>query len=344
MKMRRLIIIILLLVIPALLIVGVVIYGRLYTPSVSPVGEESILYIPEGASYEQVMDTLRANLEIKNIKVLRWVAEKKKYPSLVKPGKYVISKPLSSNDLINILRGGRQMPVRITFNNVRTLNELAGKIGGQIEADSAEIMEFFSDPDNYTSDGFSRETVLSVFIPDTYEFYWNTSPRKLYGRMLREYGRFWDKERIKKSEEIGLSPQEVSTLASIVDEEVTKNDEKPRIAGVYLNRLRQGIPLQADPTVRFAINNFSVNRILYKHLETDSPYNTYKYSGLPPGPIACPSKSGIDAVLNAEKHNYLYFAARPDFSGYHNFAATLSEHNKNARLYQRELNRRRIYR
>lgn len=344
MNSRRIIFIILALLLTAVLVISAVIYSRLFRPSVFPKGEESTLYIPDRASYKQAMDTIEANLDIKSSRTLHWVAEKKKYPVLVKPGKYVISKPMSANDLINMLRGGRQMPVRITFNNIRTLNELAGKIGGQIEADSASIMEFFSNPANYSSDGFSRETVISVFIPDTYEFFWNTSAQKLYVRMLREYNRFWSRERIKKSGELGLTPREVSTLASIVDEEALKNDEKPRIAGVYLNRLRRGMPLQADPTIKFAINDFSVSRILYKHLETDSPYNTYKHAGLPPGPIACPSISGLEAVLNAEKHDYLYFAARPDFSGYHNFARTLSEHNKNARRYQSELNRRRIYR
>lgn len=344
MSRRRLILFITSLVVPAAFFIAVMLYGRLYSLSVYPLGTESVLFIPEGAGYEQAMDTIEANLEIKNLKALKWVAGKKKYPVLVKPGKYVINRALSNNDLINLLRGGRQTPVRITFNNIRTLNELAGKIGGQIEADSTEIMAFFSDPENYSGDGFKPETVISVFIPDTYEFYWNTSARKLYIRMLREYNRYWNRDRIRKSEEIGLSPVEVSTLASIVDEEALKNDEKPRIAGVYMNRLKRGMPLQADPTIKFAINNFNVKRILYRHLETDSPYNTYKYAGLPPGPIACPSINGLEAVLNAEKHDYLYFAARPDFSGYHNFSRTLSEHNMNARRYQNELNRRRIYR
>jgi UPF0755 protein len=276
--------------------------------------------------------------------MLEWVAEKKKYPKLVKPGKYVIDRFLNYNQLINILRGGKQTPVKITFNNVRTLNELAGRIGGQIEADSAEIVSFFSDPENYSKDGFKQEDVISVFIPDTYEFYWNTGAAKLYNRMLREYRKFWNRERLNKCGDIGFTPVEVSTLASIIDEEALKPDEKPRIAGVYLNRLKRGIPLQADPTIKFAINNFTVNRILFKHLETDSPYNTYRHAGLPPGPIGCPSVNGIDAVLNAEKHDYLYFAAKADFSGYHNFSRTLSEHNRYANQYQRELNKRRIYR
>ncbi len=320
------------------------IYSQFFGINVHPKGDKATIYIPEEASYDQAMDSVEANLIIKNTKMLHWVAGKKKYQKLVKPGKYVIDKPLNYNELINILRGGKQTPIRITFSNVRTLNELAGRIGGLIEADSAEIMDFFSDPENYSDDGFKPENVISVFIPDTYEFYWNTRAGKLYNRMLREYRKFWNKERLQKSGEIGLTPVEVITLASIVDEEVLKPDEKPRIAGVYLNRLKRGIPLQADPTIKFAINNFTVNRILFKHLETESPYNTYKHAGLPPGPIGCPSINGIDAVLNAEKHDYIYFAAKSDFSGYHNFSRTLSEHNRYANQYQRELNKRRIYR
>jgi UPF0755 protein len=320
------------------------IYNLFFGLNVRTKGYKATIYIPEEASYEQAMDSVEANLIIRNKKLLEWLAEKKKYHKLVKPGRYVIDRPLNYNELINILRGGKQTPVKITINNIRTLNELAGRIGGQIEADSAEIIRFFSDPENYSKDGFIPEDVISVFIPDTYEFYWNTGAGKLYNRMLREYRKFWSRERLQKSKEIGLTPVEISTLASIVDEEALKPEEKPRIAGVYLNRLKRGIPLQADPTIKFAINNFKVNRILFKHLETDSPYNTYKHPGLPPGPIGCPSIDGIDAVLNAEKHDYIYFAAKSDFSGYHNFSRTLSEHNRYANQYQRELNKRRIYR
>jgi len=322
----------------------IIIYNQFFGLRIHPKGEQSIIYIPEQAVYEQAMDSVKANLEIKNQKVFEWLARRKKYPVLVKPGRYVIDRSLSYNELINILRGGRQTPVRITFSKIRTLNELAGRFGEQIESDSAEIISFFSDTENYSKDGFKKEDIISVFIPDTYEFYWNTSPVKLYSRMLREYKKFWNRERVSKSEDIGLTPVEVSTLASIIDEEASKQDEKPRIAGVYLNRLKRGIPLQADPTIKFAINDFTVNRILYKHLEVDSPYNTYKHAGLPPGPIGCPSVESIDAVLNAEKHDYLFFAAKSDFSGYHNFSRTLSEHNRYANQYQRELNKRRIYR
>ena len=320
------------------------VYNQFFGLRVNPDGEKSTIYIPENASFDQAMDSVRANLIIKNQKVFEWVAKKKKYPVLVKPGRYIIDKSLSYNEIINILRGGRQTPVMITFSKARTMNDIAGRFGGQIEADSAGIISFFSDPGNYNGDGFKKENIISVFIPDTYEFYWNTSPEKLYVRMLREYKRFWNKDRLGKSADAGLTPTEVSVLASIIDEEASKQDEKPRIAGVYLNRLKRGIPLQADPTIKFAINDFTVNRILYKHLEVDSPYNTYKHSGLPPGPIGCPSVESIDAVLNAEKHEYLFFAAKADFSGYHNFSRTLSEHNRYANQYQKELNKRRIYR
>jgi len=334
------------LIIPVVLILIAVfiLYRIVFGVSISPENDRAIIYIPDGASYYQVMDSVKANLIIRNHKLLEWIAEKKKYPFLVKSGRYVIDKPLSYNQLINILRSGKQTPVKITFSSVRTLNELAGRIGGQIEADSLQIITFFSDPENYKKEGFKHEDIISVFIPDTYEFYWNTGVEKLYGRLLREYRKFWDKERLERCEAIHLTPVEVSILASIINEEAYRKDEKPRIAGVYLNRLRLGIPLQADPTIKFAINDFTVNRILYKHLEIDSPYNTYRHSGLPPGPIGCPSVEGIDAVLNAEKHDYLFFAAKADFSGYHNFSRTLSEHNRYASQYQRELNQRKIFR
>lgn len=318
-------------------------YKSLYGPSIRPGNEKAVILLPAGSDYDSVLDSLSATLIIKNRGMLDWVARKKKYPSQIKPGRYVIDKPVSCVALINLLRSGRQTPVKITFNNIRTIGELAGKIGGTIEADSASIIDFFSDNRNYEKDGFKKETILSVFIPDTYEFFWNTGPEGFYTRMLKEYRRFWNEERIAKAGEKGLSPAEVSVLASIVDAEALLSTEKARIAGVYINRLNRGIPLQADPTVIFACNDFSITRVLHKHLDIDSPYNTYKYKGLPPGPIGCPSIGGIEAVLNAEKHDYIYFVAKADFSGYHTFSRTLSEHNRNAALFQSELNKRRIY-
>ncbi len=329
----------------ALILTGLFCWHLIFGITVRPLGgEKQVIYIPTGSSFDQVMDSLVSRLKIDNINVLRWVAEKKKYPVLIKPGRYVVERGTSCNELINILRAGKQAPVMVTFNNIRTIYDLAGIVGGRIEADSAQIAAFLSDQENYRSDGFVRNNIISVFIPDSYEFYWNTGAGEFYLRMLKEYRRFWNPDRLRKAREINLTPIEVSVLASIIDQEAARTEEKPVIAGVYLNRLRRGIPLQADPTIRFALNDFSITRVLYSHLKIDSPYNTYKYPGLPPGPIGCPSINGIDAVLNAETHDYLYFVAKPDFSGYHNFSRSLSEHNRYAELYRRELNRRKIFR
>lgn len=307
-------------------------------------GKKIILYIPEGSTYSQALDTVKAHFTIPDPKAFNWIAEKKNYPALVKPGRYIIGTEMSYPGLINLLRAGRQTPVNVTFNNIRTLNDLAGKVGKQIDADSVHIINFLSDPDNYSKDGFTKETVISVFIPNTYQLFWNTDAEGFYSRMLREYNKFWNEERQAKAKIKNLSQIQVSILASIIDDEVVKPDEKPRIAGVYLNRLKRGIPLQACPTIKFALDDWTITRVLKAYLEVDSPYNTYKHNGFPPGPIGCASIEGIDAVLDAQKHDYLYFAAKADFSGYHNFSRTLSEHNRYAAEYQRELNKRKIYR
>ena len=326
-----------------ILVILFVIYTNVFSISVIPEKKNQVIYIPTGSSYIQVLDSLKSNLTIKNLKVLKWIAKKKSYQDKIKPGRYVINKSLSYNSLINMLRSGRQSPVKVTFNNVRTLNQIAGKIGRQLEADSVQIIDFLSDDSNYTQDGFNKENIIALFIPDTYEFYWNTNAGELYARMLKEYRLFWNEKRLSKAKGKGLDPKEVSILASIIDDEVVKPEEKPRIAGVYLNRLTRGMPLQACPTIKFALNDFSITRILKKYLIIDSPYNTYEHTGFPPGPIGCATIEGIDAVLNAEKHDYLYFAARADFSGYHNFSRTLSEHNRYALLYQKELDKRKIF-
>ena len=319
-------------------------YKILFESGIKITQDKTTIYIPDEATYGQVIDSIEANFNVRNLKLLKWVAEKKKYSLLVKPGRYLIDKDLSYNALIDLLRSGRQSPVNVTFNNIRTLNDLAGKVGGKIEADSTDIMNFLSDPENYAKDGFTKDNIIAVFIPNTYEFFWNTPASEFYNRMLKEYKKFWNENRLTRAKEKNLDPLEVSILASIIDDEVTKADEKPKIAGVYLNRLKRGIPLQACPTIKFALNDFTITRVLTIHLSIESPYNTYKYRGFPPGPIGCPSIEGIEAVLNAEDHDYLYFAAKADFSGYHNFSRTLSEHNRYAADYQRELNRRRIYR
>ena len=325
-------------------IIVLIVFKSIFGIKIQTEKKNVVLFVPTGATYSQVIDSLNTKVLIKDPKLFDWIARKKHYPSHIKPGKYVIERDIKYISLVNLLRSGRQTPVKVTFSSARTLNDLAFKVGEQIEADSAKLMSFFSDPENYRKDGFTKENIISVFIPNTYQFFWNTDAERFYLRMLKEYKDFWNDQRMDKAKEIGLNPTEVSILASIIDDEVAKPDEKTRIAGVYLNRLKRGIPLQACPTIKFALNDFTITRILYKHLHVESPYNTYKYKGFPPGPIGCPSVESIDAVLNAEKHDYIFFAAKPDFSGYHNFSRTLKEHNRNAAIYQKELNKRKIFR
>ena len=243
-----------------------------------------------------------------------------------------------------MLRAGLQTPVRVTFTGFRIPSQLAGRISKQIEADSAAIVEAFFSKDITASYGFTPETFIAMFIPNTYELFWNTDATGFFDRMKREYENFWTDERDQKAKQIGLDRVGVSTIASIVEEETIKTDERPKIAGVFINRLNRGTPLQACPTVKFALGDFTIKRVLTKHLAVESPYNTYKHRGLPPGPINAASISSINAVLNYEKHSYYFFSANPDFSGYHIFSRTLTEHNRNAREYQGKLNKERIYR
>jgi UPF0755 protein len=301
------------------------------------------IYVPSGSSFNNLNDTLRISGVLKSERNFFITAKLKSFDRSLKSGSYMIYPGMNNNKIVNMLRSGKQTSVNVTFNNIRTLDELAAKVGSQIEADSASLSRFFADENNYSADGFTHQTLISVFLPDTYQLYWSLDPKGFYRRMLREYKAFWNDERMASAKALNLTPVEVSTLASIIEEESVKYDEMPRIAGVYLNRLHKGIPLQADPTVKFAVNDFTLRRVLNEHLEVDSPYNTYKYSGLPPGPVRCASKPAIEAVLKAEKHDYLFFVAKADFSGYHHFSRTLSEHNRYAAAYRRELNRRRIY-
>ncbi len=301
-----------------------------------------VLYVPENAGFEQITDSLAANDVLVSLKAFKWVAKKKSFTDSVKTGRYLIKKGMNTNQIVNMLKAGLQTPLNVTFNNVRTKEDLAGKVSKYLQADSISILQLFSDESQAMKYGFTRETYSCMFIPDTYEFYWTTTAREFEERMKREYDRFWNDERRNKADAISLSPVEVTTLASIVQAETAKKEELSRIAGLYLNRLKRGQYLQADPTVKFAVGDFSLKRILFVHLETDSPYNTYKHAGLPPGPINFPETSAIDAVLNPEKHSYYYMCAREDFSGYHNFASTLSEHNRNAAKYRAALDRNKI--
>ncbi len=295
------------------------------------------IIIPLNATYEQVVDSLKKHNIIINYKAFDWVAKRKKYAENIKPGKYLLDKGLNSNEILNMLRSGNQEPVLVTFNNLRLIEELAGAVARYIEADSTELIQKFSDPAIHAKYGFNQNTFRCMFIPNTYEFYWTTTADQFLERMYMEYQRFWNEGRSAKAKELGLTPEEVMTVASIVQEETNKKDERPIVAGLYLNRIKRGIPLQADPTVKFALGNFRIKRVLKSHLEVESPYNTYKNQGLPPGPINFPEISSIESVLNAVKTPYIYMCARPDFSGYHNFSKTLSGHNENARKYKAAL-------
>jgi UPF0755 protein len=299
--------------------------------------------IDREATYQDVLDSLNARDIIENEKAFRWVAKKKKYPSNIKVGRYIFEKGMNTNQIVNRLRAGDQEPVTVTFNNLRFIDELAGSVARKIEPDSLELLQYLNDSLVINQHGFDQYSFHAMFIPNTYEFYWTTTPEQFVNRMASEYRRFWTDERLAKAESLGLTPVEVSTVASIVQEETIKADEKARVAGLYLNRIKRGMLLQADPTVKFALGDFGIKRVLNLHLKIDSPYNTYIYAGLPPGPINFPEISSIEAVLNAEEHAYLYMCASDEFNGYHNFAKTLREHNINARRYQEALNANKIW-
>ncbi|SIO16456.1 endolytic transglycosylase MltG [Algoriphagus halophilus] len=301
------------------------------------------LKIPSNATFKQVSNQLYDDKVINDVVSFSFVSKVMGYQEAVKPGLYIISPKMTNIELVRHLRSGNQAPVRITFNNIRTKEDLAERITKNLEIDEDQFLSLIKDSVYIRKFDFDEETIMSMFIPNTYEVWWNTSPESLFDRMYKEYQAFWTAERKSKAEAIGLNPKEVSTLASIVQSESQKSDERPKIAGVYLNRLRLNMPLQADPTLVFALGDFTIKRVLNVHKEIESPYNTYKYSGLPPGPINLPDINSLEAVLNAEDHKYLYFCAKEDFSGYHAFATNLAQHNANARRYQAALNAAKIY-
>ena len=318
-------------------------YKRILWPNTNT-GKEEYVYvkIPTGSAYSDVLHILVSQGILKDTASFKWVSQKKNYPSHVKPGRYRISRNMNNNEIVNMLRSGRQEPVRIIINSSRSLEKVASIVSAQLEIDSAMIIKLLRDQQYLAEFKLTPETAMGIIIPNTYEFYWNTDADKFIRKMKTEYDNFWNKERMKKAGQMGLTPMEVITLASIVDEETNMKDEKSKIAGVYINRLKKPMRLQACPTIKFVTGDWTITRVLDKYLDIDSPYNTYRHDGLPPGPIIIPSISAIDAVLNYEHHDYLYFAAREDFSGYHNFAKTLAQHNRNADLYQKALDQRKI--
>jgi UPF0755 protein len=335
---------ILLVIVSISAIIGWKVYTMIYQPNVVlQQGETGYIYIKTGSAFNDVANMLYEKGYVINRSSFDWVAERKEYKTKVKAGRYLIKAGMSNNELIDLLRSGKQEPLNLIVNNVRLKEDLASLVSQQIEADSFKLLGMINDPGFCRSLGFNTENILCLFIPNTYQFFWNTSAEQYIDRMKKEYEKFWTDARKEKAKNAGLSLPEVSILASIVEKETLKNDEKPRVAGVYLNRLKNGMLLQADPTLVYAIKDFSIKRVLNIHKETDSPYNTYKYKGLPPGPICVPEISSVDAVLNYEKHEYLYFCAREDFSGYHNFSKNYAQHLIYARKFQSELNKNKIY-
>ena len=314
---------------------------KLFRSNTNKQFDQGYLYIPTGSNLDDVVAIIKAQQILNNTESFKWVASKMNFKN-IKPGKYKITKGLSNIELVRLLRSGKQEPIKLTFQNIRLKTDFAGYIGKNFEIDSSAFLNMLDSIDLVRQYGFDEETIFCMFIPNTYELYWNTSKEKFFERMQKEYVKFWHTERLAQAKAIGLSPVQVSILASIVDQEALLNREMVRIAGVYMNRLNRGIKLEADPTVIFANGDFTVKRVLYKLLQKDSPYNTYKYIGLPPGPICMPSVAAIDAVLHFENHNYIYFCAKEDFSGLHNFASNVTEHQMNARKFQQALNNRGI--
>ncbi|MFC3878734.1 endolytic transglycosylase MltG [Algoriphagus namhaensis] len=320
-------------------------YQVFYSPNtLLETEQEYVLKIPSNATYAMVNKELYDQRVINDAVSFGFVSKVLGYQDAVKSGLYIIKPKMTNLQLVRLLRSGNQAPVKITFNSIRTKEDLAERITKNLEMSEEQFLKVIQDSVYIRKFDFEEETIISMFIPNTYEVWWDTSPEALFDRMYKEYQRFWTDERKEKARKLGLSQKEVSTLASIVQaESQQKADERPTIAGLYLNRIRIGMPLQADPTLVFALGDFEIKRVLNVHKEIDSPYNTYQNLGLPPGPINLPNIASLDAVLNAQDHNYLYMCAKEDFSGYHQFASSLAEHNANARRYQAALNRAKIY-
>lgn len=320
-----------------LLVSGFVVGQQFYGNAVK---KERGLYVSTHADYKMLTDSLMPAL--KHRRAFRIYAQRINLAETFKPGYYKLERGMNVIDIARMIKLGLQTPVKVKINNVRIPSQLAGKLARQIDADSTEIMQALTSPELAQKVGFDSVTLFSMFIPNTYEFYWTVKPEDFVQRMKKEYDRFWTPRRDSLRARSGLSRLEVMTLASIVYEETRQTSEMPRIAGVYINRLTKGWPLQADPTIKYAMQDFGLRRILFEHLKYESPYNTYLNKGLPPSPICMPGINAIDAVLNFEKNDYLFFCARATFDGFHDFAKTYDEHLTNARAYSAELNKRKI--
>lgn len=301
------------------------------------------IYINQDKNYNTIISDLQSVAKIENINAFKTIASAYKYPNNMKSGRYEITPDMNVREVVDMLKSGHQKAVNVTFNNMRTKENLTERLSSQLMFSDEELLTALNDSAMCASLGFTTETITSMFIPNTYQIYWDTNVGKFLNRMKSEYSKFWNNSRLEKAKKQGLTPIESSILASIVEEECSYSDEYPMVAGLYLNRLRKGQMLQADPTVKFALGDFSLRRILFEHLRVESPYNTYLHTGLPPSAIRIPSIKAIDATLNPSEHNYIYMCAKEDFSGRHNFAVTLAEHERNATKYRIALNQRKIY-
>ncbi len=346
MNFKKILIIFSVVLVSVACIYGYMQYRRIFSANTKFSENKVFVYVPSNSDFPALLQVLEPYVD--DLEKFSEVAEKKSYPQNVKAGKFEIKKGMNSNDIVNALR--QNVPVKLAFNNQERLENFAGRISTQIEADSISLMKAFTNPKFLEANGFTEQNVLSMFIPNSYEFFWNTNAEKFTERMAKEYRIFWNEDRKAKAAAQNLSEIQVSTLASIVHKETVMSNERPKVAGVYLNRLEKGMKLEADPTVIYAVkleeNNFDrvIKRVLYKDLETVSPYNTYMYAGLPPGPISMPDITALDAVLNPETHDYIYFCASVEDFGYHEFAKTLVQHEANRRKYVAWVNKQGIKR
>lgn len=329
-----------------LLLIGIAcagtIYYLLFAPQFHP-AKTAYVYIDRDDTADSIYNKVEKAGNPRNFTGFRWMAQWRNYHRQIHTGRYAIRPKENVYHVFSRLYRGYQEPMNLTIGSVRTVDRLVRSVGKQLMADSAEIARVMNDPAVLQRLGYTPETLPCLFIPETYQVYWDMSAEDFLERMQKEHRKFWNRERLDKAASIGLTPEEVCTLASIVEEETNNNAEKPMVAGLYINRLHSGMPLQADPTIKFALQDFGLRRITNAHLNIDSPYNTYLNPGLPPGPIRIPSPAGLDAVLNYTRHNYLYMCAKEDFSGTHNFASNYSDHMKNARKYWKALNERKIF-
>ncbi len=337
---KKFIIALVVIIIIILGITGLFYYSRYFGENVTD--KQEYLYIHTGATYADVYKTIRDEQIVKDTATFDWAAHNMNYINRVKPGRYHLKSGMSNRHFINMLAIGAQEPVTLAFHNLRLKEEFAGFVAKKIEPDSVSILRLLDSPQFVEKYGLTTDNVYAVFIPNTYQLYWNTTPEKFFKRMYSNYEKFWTPERKQRAAEINLSPVQVSVLASIVDAEALHDDEMPTIAGLYLNRLKKGMKLESDPTVIFALKDFTIRRVLNKYLSYNSPYNTYLHTGLPPGPIMMPSVNALNSVLDYRKSDYIYMCAKADFSGYHAFATNVADHLVNAHKFQQALNERNI--